>query len=156
MEYAWSVKLITHSAIAVTSEVQVRVLLWLHGTFKKFIAVRINAEKREGVDFANLKDVHGYPTILFFDENGTEVDRVVGYQPADAFLSSLRIARRGGIQGLVKAAAEHPSDPALLFTLADKYAQKGDTLHAFPYFRGVVQYDVHDSLHRAEQAAHIK
>ena len=117
-----------------------------------YIPVKINAEKGDGVAFAKSNGVHGYPTILFFDETGAEVDRVVGYQPAETFLSSLQTARAGGIAGLEKAVTEHPHDPNALYTLGEKYAEKGDTAHAFPLFRGVVQYDAGNAQHLAEQA----
>jgi len=118
-----------------------------------FISVKINAEKGDGVPFAQTNGVHGYPTIIFFDADGKEVDRVVGYQPAETFLVSLQTARAGGISGLEKSAAEHPTNPGVLYTLGEKYAEKGDTARAFPYFRSVVQYDAGNSRHLAEQAA---
>src|SRR5579872_2413756 len=65
-----------------------------------YVAIKINAEKGDGVDFAKQFGVRGYPTILFLDEKGKEVDRVVGYQPADKFLASMKTARMGGVQGL--------------------------------------------------------
>ena len=58
----------------------------------KFVSLKINAEKGEGVDLTKKYKIQGFPTIIFFDADGVEVNRVVGYQDAKAFLASMKIA----------------------------------------------------------------
>jgi len=57
-----------------------------------FVSLKINAEKGEGIALAKKSKVQGFPTIVFYNENGEEVHRVVGYQEADKFLQSMKIA----------------------------------------------------------------
>ncbi|HET9136722.1 MAG TPA: thioredoxin fold domain-containing protein [Candidatus Kapabacteria bacterium] len=57
-----------------------------------FISLKINAERGEGVTLAKNGKVQGYPTIIFYNEKGEEIHRLVGYQrPAD-FLATLKAA----------------------------------------------------------------
>jgi tetratricopeptide (TPR) repeat protein len=119
-----------------------------------YVAIKINAEKGDGVDFAKQFGVRGYPTILFLDEKGKEVDRVVGYQPADKFLVSMKTARMGGVQGLEDQFKQHPNDPAIAGVLAQKYSDKGDTVRATELYKQVVALDPKDSLKLADQAAY--
>ncbi len=58
----------------------------------KLVSLKINAEKGEGVDLTKKYKIQGFPTIIFFDGNGEEVHRVVGFQDAKAFLGSMKLA----------------------------------------------------------------
>src|SRR5947208_2761716 len=49
------------------------------------VSYKIDAEKGEGIDFAKKYNIHGYPTILFVDGDGNEIDRIVGYVPVKDF-----------------------------------------------------------------------
>lgn len=51
---------------------------------------KIDAEKGEGIDLAKKYAVSGFPTIVFVDGNGDEVDRIVGYIPAKDFLKKIK------------------------------------------------------------------
>lgn len=59
---------------------------------ENFVSLKINAEKGEGIDLAKNYKVNGYPTILFFNEKGEEIHRLVGYQPAAKFKETLEVA----------------------------------------------------------------
>jgi thioredoxin-related protein len=54
----------------------------------QFEAVKVNAE-REGAQLAAQCKVSGYPTIAFFNGDGTEVKSIPGYLPADQFAQDL-------------------------------------------------------------------
>ena len=58
-----------------------------------FVPVKINAEKGNGIAFAIARGVTVYPTILFIDTTGAEIDCVMGYQSPEDFLASMRIIR---------------------------------------------------------------
>jgi thiol:disulfide interchange protein len=58
----------------------------------KLVSLKINAEKGEGTELTKKHKITGFPTIIFFDADGAEVHRVVGYQEAKAFLASMKIA----------------------------------------------------------------
>lgn len=44
----------------------------------KFVNIKIDAEKGEGLDVAKNYSVKGYPTMLILDSKGKELGRVVG------------------------------------------------------------------------------
>lgn len=51
---------------------------------KEFICVKLDAEKNR--DIALKYNIRGYPTILFFDSNGAEQHRIIGYVDAPKFI----------------------------------------------------------------------
>ena len=56
------------------------------------VSLKINAEKGEGIELAKNGKVQGYPTIIFYNENGVEIYRQVGYQKPAEFLATLKNA----------------------------------------------------------------
>lgn len=69
-----------------------------------FVSLKINAEKGEGISLSKKHKVQGFPTIVFYNENGEEVHRVVGYQEADRFLQSMKIAYQNNETSLKRKA----------------------------------------------------
>ncbi len=61
---------------------------------EKLVPIRINAEKK-GEALAHSFGVDGYPTVIFVDADGVEVDRLVGYLPPERFLEEVRRIRHG-------------------------------------------------------------
>lgn len=53
----------------------------------KFISVKIDAEKGEGINLAAKFRITGYPTVLFLNPKGMLVKNQPGYQETDVFLS---------------------------------------------------------------------
>jgi thioredoxin-related protein len=90
---------------------------------KAYVAAHVDAEeKTEGVGLAERYHVHGFPTLVVVDASGDEIDRIVGYLPAPAFLTEVgRIARgEGTLPALRKQLAAHPDDLATALALAEK------------------------------------
>jgi thioredoxin-related protein len=58
------------------------------------IALQLDAEK-EGLDAARRFGIESYPTMIFLDSEGEEVERIVGYLPPDKFLSEVQRIRTG-------------------------------------------------------------
>jgi uncharacterized protein YyaL (SSP411 family) len=56
---------------------------------KDFVCIQINAEKQENLE--NKHRIYFYPTTLFFNSNGTEVERLVGYYPPNVFLDKIKL-----------------------------------------------------------------
>lgn len=52
----------------------------------KFVNVKIDMEKGEGLDIATRYEVNAYPSLLFIDGNGDLVHKSMGSRPADDFL----------------------------------------------------------------------
>jgi thioredoxin-related protein/tetratricopeptide (TPR) repeat protein len=60
----------------------------------RFVSVRRNAEK-EGAALADRFEVDSYPTMVFLDPEGHEMDRILGYLPPDTFVSRVERIRGG-------------------------------------------------------------
>ncbi len=109
----------------------------------KFIAVKIDAEKGEGKTLSKEWKVNGYPTIIFFDEGGKEVDRVVGYEDAARFARSLETAAAGGSKAVIGDVEKaHPTtDSRKWLVAANYYAQQNERDKALAAFRKVLALD---------------
>lgn len=87
----------------------------------QFVPVKLDAEKdKDGAALAKKFKVTGFPTILFVDGSGAIIDRVVGYQPAADFVTSLKKAQQNyadfpQLQAQVKA---NPTDVTAATKLA--------------------------------------
>jgi len=62
---------------------------------ERLVPIRLDAEGR-GRAAASRYGVDRYPTVVFLDANGTEVDRILGFLPPDRFLGELRRIRDAG------------------------------------------------------------
>ena len=62
---------------------------------QNLISKKIDAEKGDGPKQKNKYRVRGYPTILFLDSQGVEIDRIDGYRPPEEFLSELNRIKNG-------------------------------------------------------------
>ncbi|AUP78717.1 thioredoxin family protein [Flavivirga eckloniae] len=51
-----------------------------------FISFKIDAEKEEGVDFTKIYEVNSYPSFLFIDNNGKQINRKTGALEREEFL----------------------------------------------------------------------
>ncbi len=99
----------------------------------KFINVKLDMEKGEGIDVARDYDVNVYPTLLFISGDGTLVHRSAGYHTADQFLD------------LGKTAL----DPAKqLSSMMKRYAE-GDRSAEFLYNYANARFDAYDGTHSA-------
>jgi thioredoxin-related protein len=83
---------------------------------------KIDAEKGEGVDLAKKYEVAGYPTIVFADANGKEIDRIVGYIPVQDFLKMMKDFNDGKntVGALQKILSKNPDDPEANYKMAEK------------------------------------
>lgn len=57
---------------------------------KEFICIKVDMEKGEGPDLHKRFTVRAYPTFLFIDGDGNEVNRIVGGSDADQFLKTVQ------------------------------------------------------------------
>lgn len=68
------------------------------------IALKIDAEKGEGVQLSKQSSITGFPTIIFYDGDGRELHRVVGFVDASPFLERMKMAVSANV------AAKAPSE----------------------------------------------
>lgn len=58
----------------------------------KFVAVKFDMEKGEGIDIGKKYDVKMFPTFLILDAKGEEINRVVGKAGAEEFIEKVKTA----------------------------------------------------------------
>ena len=119
----------------------------------KFIPVKIDAEKGEGIGLAKQYQITGYPTIVFFTPEGKEIDRVVGYEDADHFARSLNIAAGGGSRAIIdELNGAASNDPQKWLAAADYYAEHSNKDQAIGAFNHVLALDPDNKQKLKEEA----
>jgi tetratricopeptide (TPR) repeat protein len=118
------------------------------------INYKIDAEKGEGVDFAKKYKIEGYPSILFLDGDGNEIDRVYGYVPAKDF-KEMMVDYNKGINtfGYLKdAVAKDGDNIELSLKLADKYSMYGESDKAKALLARIVELDPANAQGKTDDA----
>lgn len=119
----------------------------------KFLCLKMDAEKGDGLVLAEKFAVSGYPTVMFIDADGHELYRVVGFEAPEKFLKSMNVASMGSIAQLEEHVKGNPDDAQSVYALAQKYAGAGQTERALDFYRRVVKLDEGNRQQLAEQAA---
>jgi thiol-disulfide isomerase/thioredoxin len=97
----------------------------------RFINVKMDMEKGEGIGLAQKFGITAYPTLLFINEKGDVVHRAVGYHTSDLLL------------GLGEAAL----DPARNIGSVKAKYEKGDRSPDLLYNYAMLQYDAMDATY---------
>jgi thioredoxin-related protein len=111
---------------------------------KKQINWKIDAEKGEGIELAKKYAVNGFPTIVFVDGNGDEVDRIVGYMPAKDFLKKIKEFSEGvnTYGSITKILKKNPDDIKANYLMGERIiTNDNDVKKAEPYFKKVLEKD---------------
>jgi tetratricopeptide (TPR) repeat protein len=91
------------------------------------IPVKIDAEKGEGRRISQRYSVRAFPTVLFLDPSGNEIDRLSGaYPPADFMKVADGILARKSPLNEALASLAKKWDPALAGQVADQLVQRND------------------------------
>jgi thioredoxin-related protein len=86
------------------------------------VCVRYDAATVDGGALVRRFAVHGFPTVLFLDGDGEEVDRIVGYRSPERFLREVARIKAG--EGTLKSLRlAHEKDPSSA-TAAAAYARR--------------------------------
>ena len=122
------------------------------GRVKKSLAemaiVKVNAEKGEGVELRKQFSVSGFPTLLFLDSGGGEIDRISGFIKPEPFLIRLTEIRRGEntFGDLLSRSKTEPADLGISKLLADKYMERGNSAEAMKRYDEILAGDPEDRL----------
>ena len=97
-----------------------------------FISIKIDGEKGEGNNLTKKYNVTGYPTILFVDEKGNEIDRILGYKDPKHYLNELKRIHSGKntLPALLTSFQNNPESFSTLYKLAKKYEAMGEVQSA--------------------------
>ena len=92
----------------------------------QLVALKLNAEKG-GADLAERFDVDSYPTLIFLDSTGREVDRIHGYLPPDKFIQRVHRIRKGDtFLACLRELKEDPGDLDAIRRSVDGLLQRSD------------------------------
>lgn len=118
------------------------------------INYKIDAEKGEGVDFAQKYKIQGYPSILFLDGDGNEIDRVYGYVPMKDFKEMMMDYNRGiNTFGYLQAEVEkNPGNIEARLKLSDKYSMYGDNDKAKALLNKIIELDPQNTNGKTDDA----
>jgi tetratricopeptide (TPR) repeat protein len=107
------------------------------------INYKMDAEKGEGVEFAKKYKIKGYPTVLFLDGDGNEIDRVYGYYPAKDFYEMMVDYNKGvnTFSSLTAELVNDPNDILANLKIADKYIALGQTDDAKKHLNKIIEVD---------------
>ncbi len=110
------------------------------------VLAKING--KEDTALSKEHHVSAYPTLVMLNQEGVEIDRIVGYQPPEDFLRTLRGYRRGiGTLDDLLRRFERESDRGLAFKIAEKYKYRGGEEEAVTWYQKVIDAgDPKDSL----------
>ncbi|MCK7478701.1 MAG: thioredoxin fold domain-containing protein [Candidatus Moduliflexus flocculans] len=110
---------------------------------KNVVAAKVDAEKGEGRRLAQRYAVRAFPTILFLDPSGNELDRISGVFPPEDFIRAARGAsspeRRRSAEAIARPRAAW--DAALAGSVAAQLAQRNDLARLAPIARRAVEED---------------
>jgi tetratricopeptide (TPR) repeat protein len=107
------------------------------------INYKIDAEKGEGIEFAKKYAVKGYPTILFLDGSGSEIDRIYGYYPAKDF-NEMMVDYNKGINtfsSLKNILEKDPDDIPANLRIADKFMAIDELDKARVHLNKIIELD---------------
>ncbi len=104
---------------------------------------KIDAEKGEGPELAKKYGVKGFPTIIFTSADGTEIDRIYGYLPAEQFLIKMKDYNNGvnTYGAILKMLETNADDPVANYLMAEKISSNGLEGDVKVYLEKVISVD---------------
>jgi tetratricopeptide (TPR) repeat protein len=120
----------------------------------KFVNMKVDCEKGEGVELAKRFKIMNYPTIVFLKSDGSEIDRHIGYLGPKDFLQLMKDYYNGvnTLDYFVSKMKEDGDDVELVFTVASKYVDRADRENAMPLLDKVMELDPENERGYAERA----
>lgn len=114
---------------------------------------KTDAEK-EGKDLAKKYNVTGFPTLVFIDAEGNEIDKIVGFYPAPDFLASMKKIndRKSSLTYLQEYYNSNKTDLKANLDLANKLIETGKSSDAKPYLTYIVENDASNSAGYTDDA----
>ncbi|MBN1633440.1 MAG: thioredoxin fold domain-containing protein [Ignavibacteria bacterium] len=104
---------------------------------------KIDAEKGEGPELVKKYNVKGYPTIVFVDPEGKEIDRIVGFFRPGEFLQLMKDFNSGvnTYDDLKNKLEINPYNTEANFLIGKKLFDYGSAAQSKQYFEKVLNID---------------
>jgi len=124
----------------------------------RFVSLRFNALKAEGNKLRKKYQVAVFPTVLFLNAAGDEIDRVCGFSgEKDAYLKIIAdyAAGKNTLQSMLVEVKSKPDSIDVNYKLAKKYSSRYQRDKAAPYYYNVLKLDPGDKKgHKTEALCH--
>lgn len=115
----------------------------------QFVSLKVDGEKGEGPELLKEFNIPGYPTILLIDQNGEEIDRVVGFDGnKEEWMQTLKDYMEGKntLQDYLARLETESDNVKLNYELAEKYLYREEEEKALKYYQKVVELDPADEM----------
>ena len=120
-----------------------------------FISLRITPENENNDIIRKQYGVIGLPTVIFFNSNGDEVDRICGYNgKADQYFQTIKdfVMDKNTLHNLIQIYQADSLNVKNNFNLAMKYIDRWEIEKSDQYFQNVLKLDPDDNLGFHEQS----
>ncbi len=110
---------------------------------ENFLSYKINAEKGDGIELAKKYNITGFPSILFVNGSGEEVDRLIGYYPPESFIPVVGdiLDNKDTYLSLKKQYKMEPDNPKVAYPYAQKLFDRGQHTEALNIFDSIIASD---------------
>lgn len=125
---------------------------------KHFINVKLDGDRPGSQAFKRKHNVRSYPTVIFLDHTGEELDRMAGVQGPDVFLPNMKDWSEGKntYRDLRKQYDENPSNLELALKLAEKYSSRFETAKANQLLAKISEADPDNEQGFTDDALYMK
>ncbi len=113
----------------------------------KYLSLRVNGGKGDGIELKKKYHIRGYPTSLFLKADGTEIDRIIGWDgDKEKYFTTIVDYTNGKntVGELISKVQQSPDDVTLHYQLAKKHESRDENDLAQPYFEKVLELDPED------------
>jgi thiol-disulfide isomerase/thioredoxin len=109
---------------------------------KNVVPAKFDAEKGEGRKVAQRYRVTSFPTVLFMDGNGNEIDRLLGAHPPQSFRGHAEniLAGKGGVAEAIHSLEKEWNDEKAA-SIYQALAQRNDINRLRPLVKRMLQQD---------------
>jgi thioredoxin-related protein len=121
----------------------------------RYVSLTVNVKDSLGKQIYTRYQVAGFPTVLFLDAGGGEIDRIFGYDDdPEAYFRTIQdyTAGENTLRSYLAKLEAAPDDVDLNYAVAMRYVDRGQGLKAPPYFSKVLELDPGDKKGYAEEA----
>jgi len=110
----------------------------------KLVAIQLDGEN-EGKEAAQTLDINLYPTVVFLDGSGEEVERIEGYLPPEKFLNEIRRVRKGDtLHACLEELAEDPANADAIRRVVEGLLERSDPEGAMAKIKKFHTQEGHD------------
>ncbi|MBC8191978.1 MAG: thioredoxin fold domain-containing protein [Candidatus Marinimicrobia bacterium] len=110
---------------------------------ENFISYHLNVDSTQNKELSKNFNITGIPAFVFVDEEGNEVDRIVGYMPPQEYLAEMTRIRNGinTVPDLIRQLEDDPDNADLLVNLAGKVESMSGLKVAMTYWEMLFALD---------------